>query len=75
MKLIEIISQSRRDFSGVYKCEGCGDEEEHRGCYDDRNFHDNVTPYWKCKKCGKTTIDIQDKPDFIQTKYRDYEVV
>lgn len=74
MKLIEIKSQSRRDFTGIYKCEECGNEEEHGG-YDDRNFHDNVTPHWKCDKCGKSTIDLKIKPVFIQTKYRDYEVV
>lgn len=74
MKLMKIISQHRRDFSGIYKCEGCGNEEENSG-YDDRNFHDNVTPHWKCSKCGKSTIDIKGKPDFIQTKYNDYEVV
>ena len=74
MKLIEITSQNRRDFHGKYKCEGCGNIEEHSG-YDDRNFHDNVTPHWKCKKCGKSTIDLGKKPDFIQTKYHDYEVV
>ena len=75
MKLIAILSQSRRDFKGKYKCEGCGNEEEVGGCYDDRNFHDNVTPHWKCDKCKKSTIDLKIKPEFVQTKYRDYEVV
>ena len=75
MKLLEIISQSRRDFHGRYKCEDCGNTEEHSGCYDDRNFHDNVTPNWKCQKCGKSTIDLGIKPDFVQTKYHDYEVI
>jgi len=75
MELIEKKSQSRRDFVGIYKCEECGNIEEHRGCYDDRNFHDNVSPHWKCKKCGKSTIDLGLKPKFIQTKYREYEIV
>jgi len=75
MKLIEITLQSRRDFHGKYKCEGCGNIEEHDYCYDDRNFHDNVTPRWKCKKCGKSTLDLGIKPEFVETKYRDYEVV
>jgi len=74
MKLIEITSQSRRDFHAKYECESCGNIEEHSG-YDDRNFHDNVTPHWHCSKCGKSTIDLGNKPEFIQTKYRDYEVV
>lgn len=74
MELVRIISQHRRDFKGVYKCEKCGNEEEHGG-YDDRNFHDNVTPAWKCQKCGKSTTDLKIKPKFVGTKYHDYEVI
>ena len=73
MKLIAIISQSRRDFKGKYKCEGCGniEEDESLDSYDDRNFHDNVTPHWKCKKCGKSTIDLGIVPQCVNTKYPD----
>ena len=74
MKLIEITSQSRRDFHGKYKCEGCGNIEEHSG-YDDRNFHDNVTPNWKCKNCGKSTLDLGIIPQCVNTKYPDDMVV
>ena len=77
MKLIAIISQSRRDFKGKYKCEGCGHIEEDSGMssYDDRNFHDNVIPRMKCSKCGKSTLDLGLKPEFTQTKYRSWEVI
>lgn len=75
MKLIEKIDQFRRDFSGKYECEGCGHIEIHHGCYDDRNFHDNVSPRWKCEKCGKTTLDIKGKPNYVPTKYSDFEIV
>ena len=77
MKLIAIISQHRRDFKGKYKCEGCGniEEDESVDSYDDRNFHDNVIPRMKCPQCGKSTLDLGLKPEFTQTKYRDYEVV
>lgn len=68
MKLIEIKSQSRRDFYGIYKCEGCGDKVKCTG-YDDRNFHDNVTPNWRCEKCGKSTIGLGFVPACINTKY------
>jgi len=34
MKLIEITSQHRRDFHGIYECEGCGNKEEHSGYFD-----------------------------------------
>lgn len=75
MKLIKKISQHRRDFEGEYQCENCGEIETYHACYDDRNFHDNVTPRWKCKKCGKTSLDMKDKPDHVPTKYSDLEVV
>ena len=74
MKLIEKVNQSRRDFTGKYECEACGNLEEHSG-YDDRNFHDNVTPHWKCSKCGKSTLDLGIKPKSVMTKYSDYEIV
>lgn len=41
MYIEKMISQYRRDFRAIYKCENCGFEEKGRG-YDDRNFHDNV---------------------------------
>jgi len=71
MKLIEIISQHRRDFKGKYKCEGCGNIEQDKSMdsYDDRNFHDNVIPNRKCEKCGKSTIDLGIVPQCVNTKY------
>ena len=51
MKIKTIISQYRRDFNAIYICEYCGYEEEKYG-YDDLNFHKNVIPKIKCKKCG-----------------------
>jgi len=74
MKLAKITWRSRRDFTGNYKCEGCGNIESHSG-YDDANFHQNVTPRWKCKKCGKSTLDLGLKAEEVQTKYRADQVV
>ena len=68
MKLTRIINQNRRDFSGEYECEDCGNVEEHFNCYDDANFHDNVTPKWKCQKCGKSSNDLGIKNE-VHTKY------
>ena len=53
MKIKEIVSQSRRDFTAIYECEHCQSTVS-RGGYDDDNFHRNVIPNMKCKKCGKT---------------------
>ena len=52
MKIKEIISQSRRDFTAIYECEHCGHESKGGG-YDDEYFHQNVIPKMKCEKCGE----------------------
>ena len=70
MKIEEIIYQNRRDFKAVYKCEHCGNEETLFG-YDDTNFHKNVVPNMKCKKCGKISPENY-RP--LKTKYPDGEV-
>ena len=73
MKLIEKINQMRRDFTGLYECEGCGNQETHGGCYDDEYFHQSVTPNWKCDKCGKSTIDLGKEPAKVVTRYPEGE--
>lgn len=52
MKIKEIISQHRRDFTAIYECEHCGHEKE-SSIYDDANFHENVVPSMICDICGK----------------------
>jgi len=52
MKIKEIISQHRRDFTAIYECEHCGHTITGGG-YDDANFHQNVIPKMTCTKCGK----------------------
>jgi len=71
MKIKEIISQSRRDFTAIYICEHCEHEEESDG-YDDAYFHQTVIPDMKCKKCGKTAPENY-RP--LATKYPSYQVV
>ena len=67
MKIKQITSQSRRDFTAIYICEHCGSEKKSYG-YDDANFHQNVIPKMKCEKCGKTAGDDY-RP--LATKYPD----
>lgn len=53
MHILKILNQHRRDFSAIYKCEHCGLEEEGNG-YDDKYFHEEVIPSWKCSRCGQS---------------------
>ncbi len=67
MKIKTIESQNRRDFYAIYECEHCGYTRKGHG-YDDTNFHQNVIPNMKCKKCGKKA---DDKYRPLATKYPD----
>lgn len=72
MKIQKINSQSRRDFWADMKCEHCGHIEKNVSGYDDDNFHRNVIPEMKCKKCGNCSPEDY-RP--LGTKYADHEVV
>ena len=75
MKIKEMLSQSRRDFTAIYECEGCG-EEVKRGGYDDRYFHDSVIPNMKCKGCGESRKSLGLKEQNpTPTKYAAHEVI
>lgn len=52
MKIKEILSQHRRDFTAIYECEYCGFTKKGGG-YDDENFHNNVVPDMVCPECKK----------------------
>ena len=72
MKIKQINSQNRRDFRADYECEHCGNIEKDKYGYDDTNFHLNVIPNMKCKKCGETASDNY-KP--LTTKYPDWQII
>lgn len=55
MKIKDKISQHRRDFIALMICEHCGYEYLEENGYDDENYHKNVIPNIKCKKCNKTS--------------------
>lgn len=74
MRLIEKRDQHRRDFTGLYRCEGCGHEQTGRG-YDDTYFHHSVIPNMKCKECGESTDTLGAVPQPIATKYPDWMTV
>jgi len=51
MRIKKKLSQHRRDFTAIFECEHCGYEETMTG-YDDKYFHEEVIPSFKCPKCG-----------------------
>lgn len=65
MKITNIISQHRRDFTFEATCEGCGHVQINDSGYDDANYYDNVVPNQKCKKCGESTNSLGETPDKI----------
>ena len=74
MRIKQIAWQNRRDFYAIYVCPHCGAEYESSG-YDDANFHKNVIPAMKCKKCGKSEHDGETNYRPLTTKYKSWEVV
>lgn len=75
VRLIKKTRQHRRDFIGIYRCESCGAEAEVRHGYDDRNFHDNVTPAMTCEECGESTNSLGLPTVRVPTRYGDQEVI
>lgn len=75
MKLIKKEWQHRRDFSGIYECEGCGHQQTYPYGYDDRNFHDNVTHTMECEECGESSNSLGLVPQEVSTRYSDWETV
>ena len=70
MRIKEIISQHRRDFTAIYVCDNCGNEVKKSG-YDDSFFHQNVVPKMVCESCGKSEVDFNENYRPLATKYPD----
>ena len=72
MRIKEILSQHRRDFTAILVCEHCGYEEKLDTGYDDDYYHSTVIPSMVCKKCGETSpVDYEPK----KPKYDENAVV
>jgi len=52
MKIKQITSQYRNDFSAVMVCEHCQHEQKLTSGYDDDYYHLSVIPAMKCESCG-----------------------
>lgn len=75
MKVTRKFNQSRRDLYIDMECEKCGAISKDVPAYDDRNFWDNVVPDFKCDQCGESTKSLGLRPEYVGTKYADYETV
>ena len=71
MRIKEIVSQHRRDFTAIYECEHCGATTKAQG-YDDKNFHENVIPDMSCMACFKKASENY-RP--LTTKYKEDKVI
>ena len=71
MKIKEIVSQHRRDFTAIYECEHCGHTIKGYG-YNDANFHANVIPNMACSECGQKA-SVSYRP--LMTKYPVHAIV
>lgn len=72
MRIKEITSQIRRDFTAILECEHCGYEQNLSSGYDDDNYHRNVIPSFKCNECGKKASDSY-RP--LKTRYDASDIV
>lgn len=71
MIIKNILTQNRRDFTAIMKCEFCDYETQEDNGYDDRYFHDEVIPEMECKGCGKSTKSEGGTIAHTETKYPD----
>tara|TARA_R110000772_G_scaffold249530_2_gene363957 strand:+ start:78275 stop:78493 length:219 start_codon:yes stop_codon:yes gene_type:complete len=72
MKIKEILSQNRRDFTATLICEHCENEDHLSSGYDDNNYHTNVIPKFECSKCGEKAPENY-RP--LKTKYEDWQKI
>lgn len=69
MKVIKRYNQHRRDLCIDMACEDCGTKNTDDSAYDDANFWVNIVPNFKCPKCGKSSNDLNVKPEDTHTRY------
>ena len=53
MKIREILSQHRNDFTAELECEHCERIQMLKTGYDDFYYHNHVIPSMHCRACGK----------------------
>jgi len=66
MKIKQMTTQYRRDFTAIMVCEHCEHEQVIIHGYDDAFYHQNVIPKMECDSCGKVAPENYEPR---QTKY------
>jgi hypothetical protein len=72
MKIKEILTQSRRDFTATLECEHCGLTTTLSTGYDDAHYHENVIPKLYCPNCN---LQAPESYRPLTTKYKASEIV
>ena len=53
MKIREILSEHRSDFTATMECEHCGATQKLTSGYHDNFYHSRVIPAMTCSACGR----------------------
>ncbi len=63
MRIKQVVSQHRNDFTAIMICEHCSHEWRNAAGYDDAYYHGEVIPDMHCKECGKNRAgDLPKEP-------------
>jgi transcription elongation factor Elf1 len=60
MKIKQITSEYRNDFSADMECEHCGHVQQLTSGYHDNYYHTQVIPAMFCKACGLNRAGLKD---------------
>jgi hypothetical protein len=63
MRVRQITSQHRFDFSAIMICEHCGHTAELKTGYNDEYYNQHVIPSMLCAECGLNRAGTKEKTD------------
>ncbi len=67
MKIKEMLSQYRNDFTAMIECEHCGNLEKLTSGYHDGYYHTKVIPAMHCNTCGKNRAGALRESDMRES--------
>jgi hypothetical protein len=63
MKIKQILTEHRNDFTATMECEHCGHEAKLTSGYHDSFYHTRVIPAMKCTACWKNRAGETEHSD------------